>query len=219
MLRNTIVGDTTPPTTTATQSPTPNPNGWNNTNVTVNLNAVDNPGGSGVKEIHFSLTGAQTGSIVVAGSTATVTITAEGTTTLTYFAIDNAGNQEVRKVVTIKIDKTPPVISGMPAPGCTLWPPNHKFVQVATVTATDALSGLAPGSFKVNGASNEPSDPNDPQIVITPNGSGGFIVQLQADRLGTGTGRVYTLTATAADLAGNQATATAICTVPHDQGN
>ena len=30
------------------------------------------------------------------------------------------------------------------------------------------------GSFKVNGTSNEPSsDPNDPEIVITPNGSGG----------------------------------------------
>jgi len=107
----------------------------------------------------------------------------------------------------------------MPASGCTLWPPNHKLVQVATVTAADALSGLAAGSFKLTGVSNEPSDPDDPQIVITPNRSGGFIVQLQADRLGTGNGRVYTLTATAADLAGNPATATATCTVPHDQGS
>ena len=86
-----------------------------------------------------------------------------------------------------------------------------------TVTALDALSGIAPGSFKVTGTSNEPSDPNDPDIVITPNGSGGFVVQLREDRLGTGTGRVYTLSATAMDLAGNSATATATCTVPHDQ--
>jgi hypothetical protein len=70
----------------------------------------------------------------------------------------------------------------------------------------------------VTGTSNEPIDPGDPAIVITPSGSGGFIVQLQADRLGNGTGRVYTLTATANDLAGNTATVTATCTVPHDQG-
>jgi len=86
------------------------------------------------------------------------------------------------------------------------------------VTASDALSGLVPGSFQVTGTSNEPIDPNDPAIVITPNGSGGFIVQLQADRLATGTGRIYTLMATANDFAGNSAAVTSTCTVPHDQG-
>jgi hypothetical protein len=107
----------------------------------------------------------------------------------------------------------------MPAAGCSLWPPNHKLVQVATVTAADALSGLATGSLKVTGGSNEPSsDPNDPEIVITPNGSGGFTVQLQADRLGSGNGRTYTLNATAMDNAGNSVAATANCTVPHDKG-
>jgi hypothetical protein len=107
----------------------------------------------------------------------------------------------------------------MPATGCSLWPPNLKLVQVATVTATDPLSGLVPGSLKVSGASNEPSsNPNDPEIVITPNGSGGFIVQLQADRLGSGNGRIYTLNATAMDSAGSTATATATCTVPRDIG-
>jgi hypothetical protein len=92
------------------------------------------------------------------------------------------------------------------------------MVQVATVTAADALSGLAPVSFKVTGTNNEPIDPSDPAIVITSNASGGYVVLLQADRLGNGTGRIYTLTATTNDLAGNIATATATCTVPHDQG-
>jgi hypothetical protein len=63
-----------------------------------------------------------------------------------------------------------PVIAGMPTTGCMLWPPNHKLVQVANVTAADALSGIASGSFKVTGASNEAIDPSDPAIVITPNG-------------------------------------------------
>ena len=145
----------------------------------------------------------------MAGNVASVTITAEGTTILSYFATDNAGNQETAKTLTVRIDKTPPVISGLPAAGCTIWPPNHKLVQVATVTATDALSGLAPGSFRVTGTSN---DPTNGQIVIS-GGPNQFIVQLGADK-----DQIYTLTAMASDLAGNTATATATCTVPHDQG-
>jgi hypothetical protein len=104
----------------------------------------------------------------------------------------------------------------MPAAGCSHWPPNHKLVKVATVTAADALSGLAAGSFHVTGSSNEPSSGlEDPQIVITPNGAGGFDVQLQAERLGSGRGRVYSLSATAMDNAGNSSSVTATCVVPH----
>jgi hypothetical protein len=201
--------DNIPPTTVATASPGPNINGWNNTNVTVTLNATDNPGGSGVKQIQFALSGAQNlGWQTVAGNTASVTISAEGTTILSYFATDNAGNQETVKTLTVRIDKTPPVISGLPAPGCTIWPPNHKLVQVATVTAMDALSGVAPGSFTVTGTSN---DPANGQIVIT-GGPSQFLVQLGADK-----DEVYTLTATASDLAGNTITQQATCTVPHNQ--
>jgi hypothetical protein len=202
--------DDIPPTTDANASPNPNANSWNNTNVTVTLNATDNPGGSGVKEIQFSLSGAQNAPLqTVAGSAASVTISAEGTTTLTYFATDNAGNQETAKTLTVRIDETPPVISGMPAPGCSIWPPNHKLVQVATATATDSLSGLAPGSFQVTGTS---SDPANGQIVIT-GGPSQFNVQLGADK-----DEIYTLTATASDLAGNITTQQASCSVPHDQG-
>lgn len=154
------------------------------------------------------------------------TYTGVGGHTYGFYSIakDFVGNVEGGKMsaeATTRVlsDTTPPVISGMPAVGCTLWPPNHKLVQVTTVTAADALSGLAPGSFKVTGTSNEPSDPNDPQIVITPNGSGGYVVHLQADRLGTGNGRTYTLSATASDLAGNSASLTTTCTVAHDQGH
>jgi hypothetical protein len=204
--------------TTATASPGANANGWNNTNVVVTLNSTDSePGGSGVKEIDFTLTGAQTGTNKILGGTASVTISAEGTTTLTFFAIDNAGNQESPKTLTVKIDKTPPVISGLPAADCSLWPPNHKLVDVGTVSAADALSGVS--SFDVTGTSNEPANPGESDIVITGSNLDPRDVQLRAERLGTGTGRVYTLTATAADVAGNTTTSTATCVVPHDQGH
>ena len=211
--------DTTPPVTTATASPGPNSNGWNHTNVTATLNSTENEqGGTGVKQIQYTLSGAQSvDTQTVPASTASVSISAEGMTTLNYFGTDNAGNAEQSKAFTVQIDKTPPVVSGMPASGCTLWPPNSQMISVGTITAADVLSGVAPGSFQLTGSSNEPSAPNNPDVVITPNGSGGYAVQLRAARMGSGTGRIYTLNATATDLAGNTVTSTTTCSVPRDR--
>lgn len=195
----TIKIDQTPPVAFAHVAPAPNANGWNNTSVTVSFTGTDNLSGIDFCSPPITLTNSGAGQ------------TAIGT------CFDKAGNASAPVTVKVNIDKTGPVISGMPAPGCTLWPPDGGMVQVATVTAADALSGIAGGSFNVTGTSNEPSDPANPDIVITPNGSGGFVVQLRAYRLGTGTGRVYTLVATVTDLAGNSTKATATCTVPHDQ--
>src|SRR5262245_46268933 len=84
-LQVTVLPDTNPPATAVSVAPTPNTNGWNNGSVTVSLAGVDNMGGSGVKQIDFSLSGAQQGSGVVKASTASVTVSAEGSTTVTYF--------------------------------------------------------------------------------------------------------------------------------------
>jgi hypothetical protein len=196
----TIKIDKTAPVTVAATTPASNAAGWNSNNVTVTLNSTDNAGGSGLQSINYSLSGAQTGSAVVSGSPATFAISAEGTTTVSYFATDGALNVESTKLLTIQIDKTAPVIAGMPVPGCTLSPPKRELVQVANVTASDALSGLA--SLNVTATSNPPAAPGD--IVIN-----GGTVQLRAVR-----GMVYTIVANAGDLAGNTVTATATCSVP-----
>ena len=108
--------DGVPPVTEASASPLSNNAGWNNENVTVNLSATDNSGGSGVKEIVYSVSGAQTISqTIVNGASATLTITAEGLTTVTFFARDNAGNTEAPQTITIRVDKTVPMISNMPS--------------------------------------------------------------------------------------------------------
>ena len=135
--------DTTAPITTASASPGPNANGWNNTDVRVQLNAVDETGGSGVKEIGFSLSGAQGGTGVVAGSRAAVTISAEGTTILTVFARDNAGNQAPAKTLAVRIDKTPPTVTfGSPTPAGNAAGWNNANVSISFTTA-DNLSGVA----------------------------------------------------------------------------
>jgi hypothetical protein len=114
-----FTADAIPPTTTATPSPAANGVGWNKTNVSVNLNATDNAGGSGVKEITYSASGAQSiASTTVAGNSVTgISFTAEGTTTLSFFAKDNAGNTESTKTLVIKIDKTAPSLNATAVKG------------------------------------------------------------------------------------------------------
>ena len=102
--------DSIPPVSTAGTSPGANTNGWYKSDVTVTINAADNAGGSGVQNIQYTLAGAQTGSQIVTGASASVTISSEGTTTVTFFATDNAGNHETAQTLTIRLDKTAPNI-------------------------------------------------------------------------------------------------------------
>ena len=132
--------DTVPPTTVATPAPGPNSNGWNDTTVIVTFSATDNPGGSGVKEIHYTV-GANA-EVVVSGSSATLTLSSEGVYSISYHAVDNAGNIEVSHTLTVQIDLTPPNISSSQAP-----PPNGAGWNNSNVTVSfscsDALSGVA----------------------------------------------------------------------------
>ena len=133
--------DSVAPSTTATTSALPNGAGWNNANVDVVLTAQDNNGGSGVTNITYSASGAQSiASTTVNAATTPLTITAEGQTTITYYASDVAGNHESPKTIVIKIDKTAPTISvTSPTAG------SYLLNQPATVDfgCTDNLSGVA----------------------------------------------------------------------------
>jgi len=89
-----------------------------------------------------------------------------------------------------------------------------------TLSAGDGRSGLA--SFNLTGQSNEPDNglgdgdmPGDISITgVNPKN-----IALRAERSGLGTGRIYTLSATVTDAAGNSTTVTSTCMVPRDQRN
>jgi hypothetical protein len=105
-------GDCTAPQTTASVSPNPNAEGWNQSSVTVTLTAADDTGGSGVRDVSYVLSGVGAAPpATTAGNVATFSITAEGITTVTYHATDNAGNIETAKTLTVRIDVTAPVLS------------------------------------------------------------------------------------------------------------
>lgn len=216
--------DTIPPTTSASLSPPPNSAGWNKTAVTVMLTAVDEPAGSGVNAITYAAAGAQPiASTTVAGASASFSISGEGQTTVKFFATDNAGNQETPKSIVVRIDTTPPVVSCAAIPSV-LWPPDFRLVPVATsVTVSDPESGSAGFSLtsvtmnepdQTLGAGNQPDDIQGFEV-----GTADVDGQLRAERSALGTGRLYLITYTGFDIAGNSAACGAMVRVPHDQGS
>jgi ankyrin repeat protein len=137
LLNNT---DTTPPVTTAAATPGPNGNGWNNSGVAVTLTSTDSePNGTGVKEIHYAI-GSGT-PIVIAGESVTVNFNTEGIFTLSYFAVDKAGNVEAAHSLTTRIDLTPPAISSSQSPPANPAGWNNSNVTVS-FSCSDALSGI-----------------------------------------------------------------------------
>jgi hypothetical protein len=104
--------DSTAPTTIAALNPNADAEGWNNSDVNVSLSSTDNTGGTSVREIVYSATGAQTiPSTTVDGASAEFEITAEGETVISYYAIDNGGNIEAVQSLVVRIDKTAPDIN------------------------------------------------------------------------------------------------------------
>ena len=200
-----------PPVTHAVVVPPPNAAGWHHSDVQVRLLGVPAEGGAGVKEIAYRLEGAQPAPLFTAPSPSVISVMSPGVTRAIYRAADYAGNLEAERQITVRIDKSSPELRGMPATDCTLWPPNKKMVRVAVISATDSVSGVAAGSLLVSATSNEAQSAAGPDIIIN-----GGTVELRADRLGTGKGRTYTISASVKDIAGNTTTAKATCVVPHD---
>jgi hypothetical protein len=211
VLTNSVVAappDTTAPTTTATVTPVPNAAGWNSSDVTVALHAVDNDGGSGVRSITY-------GSTTVAGDTVTIPVTSEGVTTLTFSATDNAGNAEAPQTLTVKLDKTPPTLTCLAVPR-RIDEDERRFVPVSIdVSLTDTVS--APDGFVLVSATVDRPSPTGGDIVGftagQPDVSGSVRVKpIQRD------GRVYTFSYEGADAAGNTSTCAATVTVAHGDG-
>ena len=135
--------DRAAPTTVASVSPPPNGAGWNPDSVTVTLTATDGAGGSGVKQITYRANGAQSIPMTVAsGAAVSFPITAEGQTTVTFFAEDNAGNRESPHTVTVRIDRTPPSITAPPDVTAATGP----GATTCSTVVSDAVLGSASAS-------------------------------------------------------------------------
>jgi hypothetical protein len=207
------VADTSPPTTTASLDGPTGKNGWYTGAVKVTLSATDPDGAADVASTHYSVDGgaAQT-------YAAPFSVSGDGTHVVSYWSVDQAGNEETHRSTTIAIDGTAPVVSVTATPA-QLWPPNGKLVDVTVSgSATDAGSGLDSSSAAFSVADEygavQPSGP----LAVAADGSYSVHVSLEARRDGSDLdGRKYAVTVTASDLAGNVGTASFVVLVPHDQ--
>lgn len=130
-----VLVDLTSPTSSLTASPSST---WANTTVSASITATDNTGGTGVKEIHYTVNmGTEQ---VVTGASTSFTLTEEGIHSIAYWAVDNAGNVEATKYATVRIDKTPPTVDGYVLSG--------KLMLMAS----DLRSGVAGIKYSLDGA-------------------------------------------------------------------
>ena len=150
---------------------------------------------------------------------------------VTCSATDGAGNPAMC-VFSVEVrDTAGPVVTTNPTP-IEIWPPNHKYQRVRLADCvTKVVDGL-PGHArhrqrrqitrvtsdeveddKLGGANSGDGNTCD-DIVIT----GDTSVDVRAERMGDGSGRVYTIYFDVRDGQGNTTTRAAGESVPHDQG-
>ena len=142
-----------------------------------------------------------------------------GTNTLGVTVTDTATNSASCSTVITVVDTIPPVIQSAGAQPNVLWPPNHRMVTV-TVSAR-VTDQCGPTAWKIiEVTSNESagmigSGNTTPDWVVT----GDHTVSLRAERSGTGSGRVYSITIQARDVSGNLSDPEVVTVrVPKSQG-
>ena len=135
--------DYNPPVTTHTLDP-PEPdglNGWYVSDVNVTLNATDDM--SGVNHTYYNVNSGEWKIY-----TEPFTISEDGEDILIeYYSVDNAGNHETYKQVSINMDQAPPVIDLTYE-----WSGTHSPYEFTFfTTANDETSGMERVEFYING--------------------------------------------------------------------
>ena len=150
--------DKTAPTTTASLSGTLGLGGWYTSAVDVTLSCTDNLGGSGCNVTTYSLDGGP--STTYSGA---VTVTADGTHSISYHSTDVATNTETPdKTTDFKIDATRPDVTAVP----TRLPDSDPWYNHAIDThydATDATSGVASCDADKSYAGSDGASVNGPE--------------------------------------------------------
>ena len=136
----TIRLDTTPPTASILLPPADGNNGWHVTPVTVTAGGTDVT--SGVESLLVSLDGNTWAPSLI--------LSADGVYTVQARVTDNAGNATTVSQ-TIYIDRAPPVISPPVLTGTTGLAGWYTSSVGISVSATDAMSGVASTQYSVDG--------------------------------------------------------------------
>ncbi|MCX5637466.1 MAG: hypothetical protein NTX52_07210, partial [Planctomycetota bacterium] len=140
-----------------------------------------------------------------------------GSHTVILKVTDTFGETDTNEVIIVVQDTTPPQFTLSVSPTI-LKPVNHKMVRITPSWTLHDICDSSPQVSLVSIVANEGADTigdghTSPDIEIRNDGS----IYVRAERSGTRTGRIYTITYQAVDDSGNVTVKSAIVTVPHDQ--
>ena len=165
--------------------------------------------------------------LITASTTDPLNYSEVGTFLINWTYDDGHGNTTSQTQTVVVQDITPPQITLSLSPNI-LWPPNHKMILITpTIVAYDNCDpnptvmlisitmneGDETNTYDPNYDSNVGDGNTIDDIQVDENGN----IYLRAERQGTGTGRIYTITYTATDASGNSTNASTTVTVPHNQ--
>ncbi len=137
--------------------------------------------------------------------------------------VDDGINNPVSSEITVNIVDTGPPTLAPVSNKTILWPPNHQMENITIETNASDNSGIMP-TLAASVYSNEPEEglgdgdmkPDWTEPLIDQE-NGIISLELRAERSGTGDGRIYTISITAADQSGNTSTVNIEIIVPHDK--
>jgi flagellar hook assembly protein FlgD len=177
--------DRTPPVTKPSASSTAGRNGWSISPVTVKLTASD--ARSGVASTWWRLN-----SGTARAYKAPLVVSADGTWSFGYRSVDRAGVGEAWHTLTLRIDRTAPVIATSLSGTRSAVPGTWRSAVTIRPAISDATSGIAAKSAAVDGA--RPVALGASPVVVS--GDGAHTVRLDAT-----------------DAAGNRASVTTTITI------
>ncbi len=159
--------------------------------------------------------------MIAQGQNATVVLPL-GPHELTLEVTDRAGLKSRADFLVTVQDTIPPKVDVQADPP-RLWPPNHRLVDVHLAVWTSDACGTTVSSL-VSVSNNEPDDApgggdgaTSGDIRDVQSGSGDTNIQLRAERLSDGVGRVYRIVYSATDVSGNITERQVSIPVPHDE--
>lgn len=159
------------------------------------------------------------GNVAVSCSPASGSVFPLGTTSVTCTATDAAGNQGSASFSVTVRDTTAPAISAVTPSQRQIWAPNHQMVPLTLqVSVTDAVTA-APVCSIAAISSNEATNATGDGNTAADWSFAGLQFALRAERNGAGSGRIYTITATCVDDAGNSSSSSTTVTVPKSQSS
>ena len=153
----------------------------------------------------------------VNGPTPTVALSM-GLNTITLTVTDGKGGSSTDTVDVSIADTIAPSINSIAATPTLLSPPNHSMIPVAVnISASDICSPTTACKI-VSVNSNEPANGlGDGDTAPDWEINGNLEVMLRAERAGTGSGRIYTITVQCTDVSGNSVTKNTVVNVPRSR--